>query len=416
MLKKIHNSGTGLITHCQICGNTKLMNVINLGIQPPCDSLLEKKNEKEEKFPLNFKFCTECFTGQIDYVVPPKKLFYKKYPYRSGITKTLVDKLFNTSEMAVKKLKIPKNSLCIDVGSNDGSLLKGFKMYGMKVLGVEPTDISKIANEDGIPTIQRFFNEKEATKILDVYGRAKIITATNVFAHVPNLYSIIKGIKSLLTNDGVFISESHYLINLLETLQYDSIYHEHLRYYTLNSLIKLFDFYQMEVFDVEFIKNYGGSIRVYTGLKGQHKIKKSVKFVIENEKKFFQDSKNTFSIFKKKIIKNRNDLNSLLANYLKEKKTIVGIGCPGRCSTFLNFCKISNKKMIYIAEQSSSLKLKKFLPGMRIPIIDEKYMLSNQPDLAVILSWHYADEIIEIMRKKGLTSQILIPFPDLKFV
>ena len=410
-MKKIHNVKLGKIKNCQICGNKNLLNCINLGKQPPCDSILEKKSQKEEKFPLNFVFCEKCLLGQIDYAVPPKTLFFRKYPYRSGITKTLVEKLFQTSEMAFKKLKIPQKSLCVDIGSNDGTLLKGFKRFGFKVIGVEPTNISKIANKEGIKTLQLFFNEETALKIKNEFGPSFIITATNVFAHTPNLYSIIKGIKKLLHNDGVFISESHYLVNLFQTLQYDSIYHEHLKYYSLRSLQILFNFYDLEIFDIEFIKNYGGSIRVYTSRKGRYKIKKSVNECIKREMKFLKNPKKTLNKFSMETKKNKQRILDIIKKYKNQNKRVIGIGCPGRCSTFLNYCKIDEKKMAYIAEQSTSLKIKKYLPGMRIPIIDEKEMFENPPDLAIMLSWHYAEEIISILRKKKFKSKILVPLP-----
>ncbi len=417
MNKESHNIKSGTtIKNCQVCGNKDLMKIINLGDQPPCDSILEKKNQKEFKYPLNFLFCKNCFLGQIDFVVSPKKLFFKKYPYRSGITKTLVEKLYSTSEMAKKKIKITSNSLCVDIGSNDGTLLKGFKRFNFKVLGIEPTNIAKIANEDGIETIQSFFDIKTANKIYLTYGSARIVTATNVFAHVPDLSSLIEGIKIILEKKGVFISESHYLVDLIKTVQYDSIYHEHLKYYSLHSLIKLFKYYDLEVFDVEFIKNYGGSIRVYTASKGEYKIKKTVIECLKVEKNFFDNSNKKLNDFRKNIVRNKKEIIKTINQYKRKGKKVVGIGCPGRCSTFLNYCNITSKMMTYIAEQSTSLKLDKFLPGMKIPIVNEKIMFDEQPDLAIILSWHYQEEIIKILRKKGLKSKILIPLPELKIV
>ncbi len=417
-MKNLHNLKEGETYLCQICGEKDLLKVINLGEQPPCDSLLNSNeiNKKENKYPLVFKFCKSCLLGQINYVVPPKTLFYSNYPYRSGITKTLVSKLFNTSEMAKKKLSIPENGLCVDIGSNDGTLLKGFKRYNYRVLGVEPTNISKIANRDGIETICDFFNEKTASKILDRKGKASIVTATNVFAHVPNLYSVIKGIDILLEDEGVFISESHYLLDLINKLQYDSIYHEHLKYYTIHSLKKLFDFYNFEIFDIERIKNYGGSVRIYAARKKKYKITRVVNKFLEKEMKLKKSTIKIFDSFNNKIEENKNKLKRIIHNYRKKNKTVVGIGCPGRSSTILNFCQISKSDMKYIAEQSSSLKLNKFLPGMHIPIIDEKEMFENQPDLAILLSWHYADEIIKILRKKGLKSKVIIPLPRIKYI
>ena len=167
-MKKIHNLRNGKVNKCQICGEKNLNKILSLGVQPPCDSLLLKSQlrKKENKFPLNFMFCENCILGQVDYVVPKKKLFFSAYPYRSGITKTLVEKLYSTSDSIISKFGKAKGELCVDIGSNDGTLLKGFKRYGYSVLGVEATNIAKIAIEDGIETIQSFFNEQVALKII----------------------------------------------------------------------------------------------------------------------------------------------------------------------------------------------------------------------------------------------------------
>tara|TARA_X000000950_G_scaffold280524_1_gene375328 strand:- start:34295 stop:35554 length:1260 start_codon:yes stop_codon:yes gene_type:complete len=413
-----HNLKNGRINKCQVCGKKNLKQIINLGNQPPCDSLLDTKDyfNNEEKFPLNFVYCDNCILGQIDFVVPQEKLFYLNYPYRSGITKTLVEKLFSTSESFVSKFKNFKNKFCIDIGSNDGTLLKGFKRYGFNVLGIEPTNISEIANKDGIETLKSFFNEKLGNEIVDNYGYADVVTATNVFAHIPNMKTLMLGIDKILDEKGIFISESHYLFDLLNKLQYDSIYHEHLKYYSLNSLKKFFDFYNFEIIDIEFIKNYGGSIRVFASRKGNYDIKKNVIECLENEIKIINSELDLFTSFTKKIKKNKFELIQLIKSYTDAGKRVIGIGCPGRCSTLINYCEINLQMMDYIAEQSSSLKLNKFLPGMHIPIKDEKEMFKNPPDLAILLSWHYSDEIIGILRKKGFKSRIVVPLPEIKVV
>ena len=190
--------------------------------------------------PLNLIRCKDCGLVQIDYVVNPKELFHKNYPYRSGITKDLRNNLEKISKNVTKNLKKRSNKLVIDIGSNDGSILKGFKKIGFKVLGIEPTNIAKIANRDGIKTIQEFFSHKYSKKIKKKYGKASIITASNVFAHVSKLSDLLKGIHNLLDDDGLFISESHYLGSIIETFQFDSIYHEHLKYYSIKPLIELF--------------------------------------------------------------------------------------------------------------------------------------------------------------------------------
>ncbi|MBL18372.1 MAG: methyltransferase [Flavobacteriaceae bacterium] len=417
-MKKLHNLRNGKITKCQVCGNQKLKKIINLGKQPPCDSLVDLKDikKKERKYPLKFLFCNHCLLGQIDYVVPKGELFFSEYPYRSGITKTLVEKLYCTSDSTISRLKNIKKKFCVDIGSNDGTLLKGFKRYGYEVQGVEATNIAKIANSNGIDTIQGFFDENLAKQIVKQKGCASVVTATNVFAHVPNMYSIMKGIDELLDENGIFVSESHYLFDLIESLQYDAIYHEHLKYYSLKSLIEFFKFYNFEVFDIEFIKNYGGSIRVFTCRKGRYKITNKVEKCLESELSKTKNYGDMFESFYKKVKKNKKKISDLVNDYHDKGKKVIGIGCPGRCSTMINYCSISKKKMHYIAEQSTSLKINKFLPGAKIPIIDEKEMFKTPPDLAILLSWHYSDEIIKILRGKGFKSKILVPLPELKII
>ena len=413
MLQKHHDIQNGHIKCCQVCGSTSLTNFLDLGFQAPCDSLLWPKqlNEPEKTYPLRFLVCNDCSLAQIDYAVPPEDLFFPEYPYRSGITATLVEKLSQTAVSTLQKFKFDNNSLVIDIGSNDGTVLAGFKKNGMKVLGVEASNIAKIANENGIETIQAFFDETVANNILNKYGNASIITATNVFAHVSCLGSIVRGVSNLLVNGGVFVTESHYIMDLLETLQYDSIYHEHLRYYSMKSIIKLFDYYDFTVTDVERIGNYGGSIRVFA-VKGKgHEVKKSISDLLVEEEKYGLYTNDVYEKFAKNVVEVRNKLQTLVLDINNRGEKVVGIGCPGRSSTLVNYSGLDESLMPYIAEQPTSLKLGLFLPGKHIPIVDEKRLFAEQPEYAIMLSWHYSKPIIESLRKKGLKSKIIVPLP-----
>lgn len=409
-----HDLPLGKINYCQVCGGTNLHDVIDLGHQPPCDSLLWPKHldEMERTYPLRFQVCGDCSLAQIDYVVAPEVLFFAEYPYRSGITPTLVEKLSTTAVSTLKRFPFPPGTLCMDIGSNDGTVLKAFKERGMRVLGVEATNIANIANEAGIETLQAFFNEYLAGKILKSHGPAGSIAATNVFAHISDLGSIMRGVSTLLHDGGVFVTESHYLLDLLETFQYDSIYHEHLRYYSLKSLIRLFDQYDFTVTDVERIENYGGSIRVFA-CKGKNlPVSDNVTALLAKEAAAGLYGTEVYDKFANQVHKVRSDLLALLVNARCEGKTVAGIGCPGRASTLLNYTGVNTDLMPYIAEQSTSLKLGLFLPGMHIPIVDEKRMFAEQPDYAVMLSWHYAKPIIRKLREKGLKSKIVVPLPE----
>lgn len=411
-----HDLEPGPVRQCQVCGNEALEPVIDLGHQPPCDSLLTPAqfDEAESNYPLRFLRCPECGLAQIDYAVSSEVLFYPEYPYRSGITTILANNLRSTGFRAVDKYRLKTGELVVDIGSNDGTLLSSFKEKGMRVLGVEPTNIAKIANEQGITTLQCFFDEKTARDIVTDHGHASVVTAANMFAHVQRLGGLIRGVEYLLKDRGVFITESHYLLDLLDTVQYDSIYHEHLKYYSVRSLIRLFSYYNFTVTDVERIENYGGSIRVYAEKGKNLSVSDNVSHLLQEEEKYGLYTLGPFKLFADRVRKSKFELQQLLVNAKAAGKTVVGVGCPGRASTLVNYCGIDVDIMPIIAEQSSSLKLGLRLPGKHIPIMDEKVMFENQPDYALILSWHYWRPIVEKLRKKGLKSKIIIPLPNVQ--
>jgi len=368
--------------------------------------------EQEATYPLRFLICQECGLAQIDYVVPPEVLFYPEYPYRSGITETLKQNLYSLAMTTTKKLKLQKNDLVIDIGSNDGTILEGYKAAGMNVLGVEPTNIAQIARQNGIETINEFFSAEVAEKIKAKYGQAPLITAANMFAHVPNLGSLIRGVNTLLIDGGVFITESHYLLDIIKTVQYDSIYHEHLKFYALKPLTILMHQYGFTITDAERIPNYGGSIRVYA-TKGTN-LPQSERLIemIAKEKLEGLYERSTYQAFRRKVVQSKIDLQTLLLKIRNAGETVAGIGCPGRSSTLLNYCNVDTELLPYIAEQSTSLKLGLFLPGTHIPIVDEEILFRDQPDYVLMLSWHYSKPIINNLRKKGLKSRIILPLPD----
>ena len=409
-----HNLAVGHINRCQICGNTELELILDLGHHAPCDSLLWPKdlNRPEETFPLKLYRCDECSLVQIDHVVSPEKLFFPDYPYRSGITPTLVQNLRSTSTRIIDQFNIEKNCLAIDIGSNDGTLLGGFKDAGMRVIGVEPTNIAEIANNNGIPTIQNFFSSDLADEIVASHGKASAVTAANMFAHVASLGELIRGVEVLLKDDGVFVTESHYLLDILETVQYDSIYHEHLKFYSLKSMIRLFSYYEFTVIDAERIENYGGSIRIFAQKGKGHPVSDRILKLLAEEERFGLYSSARFATFATQVKESKRALQKLIVDATAKGETIVGVGCPGRSSTLVNYCKIDSDAMPYIAEQSTSLKLGLFLPGMHIPIIDEEAMFREQPDYVIMLSWHYWQPIVKKLREKGLRSKIVLPLPE----
>ncbi|NUN92841.1 MAG: class I SAM-dependent methyltransferase [Verrucomicrobiae bacterium] len=410
------NLRPGPITGCQICLSSHLEFILDLGHNALCDSPLtpEQVRGPETLYPLRLVRCMDCGLVQIDYSVDPALLFHPDYPYLSGITETLKRNLQATAERGQEKFPASRDALAVDIGSNDGTLLEGFKKLGFRVRGVEATNIARVANEKGIPTTQGFFNLNMAQRIVDTEGAAAFVTATNVFAHVNHLGTLLRGIHMLLTENGVFISESHYLLDILATLQYDSIYHEHLRFYSLKPLAKLFDSQGFSLVDAERIPNYGGSIRIYAQKGRGRPFSENVRNLLAEEEKAGLYASGAYQKFARDAQTSRQKLRSLLVRLRDEGKTVAGIGCPGRAATLLTWCGISPDLLPYIAEQSTCLKVGKFTPGTHIPIVDEKRLFDEQPEYALILSWHYARDIVRKMRAKGLRSKIIVPLPSVR--
>ena len=398
--------------NCYICFNQKLKKVLCLGDHPPPLNFLtrEQLDSKEERsFPLNLVFCPSCGLVQLDDAIDPKIMF-EKYTYTSGASNAFKNHLHSFAKHLVEKFQLKEGDLVIDIASNDGTLLEGFLPYKIKVLGVEPSDVSKIAISKGVETVNDFFNEQVAKKILEKYGKAKIITATNVFAHVKHLDSFVKGMKILLDSSGSFVSESHYLMDLIEKLEYDTIYHEHLRYYGLKQLKKLFENYEMEIFDVERIPTHGGSIRVFASYCDKFPISTEVKKMINQEEELGLSDRKIINDFAIRVQNNKNDLRRLLLGLKSEGKRIVGVSAPARSNTILNYCEIDSSILDYITEKSS-LKIGKFTPGSHIKVEDDELLVKEQPDYALLLSWHLADSIIPKLKNDGYKGKFIVPLP-----
>jgi len=416
MYPKHHMVPNGKLNKCQICNSEKLNLILDLGHQPLCDSLLTEKllDSPETTYPLRMLWCEECSLAQLDYCVDGKEVYHPDYPYRTGITKELVSYQNEITSSLKSKYNLDENDLVVDIGSNDGTLLTGFKKFSVKTIGIEPTNIANIANQNGIETIQEFFTSSVANQIIDKHGKASIVLATNMFAHMATIGEVISGIESLLKDDGVFIFENHYLLDVIERGQFDTTYHEHLRTYSLKSLIKLFSYYNFTITDVERGERYGGNIRVHVTKGKNASISQNVTNLLKIEEEFGLYRLDTYQKFAERVKKAKNDFMNLLFKIKKDGKTIVANSCPGRCVTLLNYYGVDSDLLPYIAEQPSSLKLNMFLPGKQIPIVNNEILFKDQPDYVVLLAWHYAQPIMEQLRERGLKSNFIIPLPDLK--
>jgi len=414
-----HDLAPGPIRACQVCGSGNLELVIDLGHQPLCDSLLtrEQLHQPETHYPLRQLWCRECTLSQIDYVVPGDVVFFRDYPYRSGITRELATYQHAISAEIIDGFRLAPGSLVVDIGSNDGTLLAGFKSRGMQVVGVEPTNIARIAVEEhGIPTVQDFFCERVAREIVKEHGRAAVVTGTNVFAHVAALGEVIRGIRTLLVDDGIIMLESHYLLQILTHAQFDTIYHEHLRSYSLRSLVTLFAQYGMRVIDARQVDRYGGNIRVFASSSSDRPISPRVAEILREEEAYGLHRPEVYAEFTRRSHRIKDALLELAVGARRKGLRLVGNSCPGRCSTLLNFCGIGPDLMPYLAEQPTSLKLGLHLPGKHIPVVDNQILIEEQPDYVVLLAWHYWEPISRQLRARGLRSQLVVPFPELRII
>jgi len=285
----------------------------------------------------------------------------------------------------------------------------------MRVLGITPENVGKIAVERGIPTLFAYFDRDVIPEVLADYGQAKIVTATNVFAHIDDVHEVVEGVVALLRDDGIFISESHYLCDLVDTLQYDTVYHEHLRYYSLESLQNLFRMHGLEIVHAKRIPTHGGSIRVYATRKGTRAVRDTVAAALREERAFGVDEAKLL-FFKKRVLASKLDLLVKLRELKAADKAIYGISAPSRASTLINYVGIDDAMIDYILEVEGSYKIGNYVPGTRIPIVNEQILFERPPDYAILFSWHIADELMPKLRAKGFRGRFIVPLPEVRIV
>jgi 2-polyprenyl-3-methyl-5-hydroxy-6-metoxy-1,4-benzoquinol methylase len=407
-------SGSSVVVDsCQVCGSSDLESVLFLGYLPPVNQmrLIGQRPAEQPAYPAEFLHCPKCQLIQLGLVVDPCILFPPEYPYTSGTTKLLRDNFAEMYREAVPLLGLKAEDLVVDIGSNDGTLLSNYKEGGHRVRGIEPSQVGNLANQRGIPTHISFFGKNIANKVRNEEGPAKVITATNVFAHIENVHEIVESILLLLDPNGVFISESHYLIALIETLQYDTIYHEHLRYYSLHSIAYLLGMHGLEVIHAKRIPTHGGSIRVYAAPKGTHIPSGSVRQILDTEIAARIDT-SSLKHFQKRVVQSKLELHRLLADIKRKGERVYGIGAPSRASTLINYTALDDGILDCVLEVKGSLKTGKYMPGTVIPVLEESKLYEDQPDYAMLLSWHIADELIPKIAAKGFRGRFIVPLPE----
>ena len=403
------------INRCQISKKKDLTKILSLGYLPPVNNYHAINNAQNEEifFLTDLVYSRSSKLVQLKTIVDKEIIFPKSYPYTSSTTKILRENFKELYKECKKIVDLKKNDLIVDIGSNDGNLLNNFKK-NHRVLGVTPENIGKIAIKKGINTLLRYFDNKTANIILRKFGKAKLITATNVFAHIDDVNAVMKNIIKILDKGGVFVSESHYLVSLIQTNQYDTIYHEHMRYYSLMSLDHLFKKYNLKIFHAKKIPTHGGSIRVYVSKNKNLKVSKNCKKIFKLEKKYLNKKK--FQIFSDKVDSSKISLYSLLKKIKSNNKRIFGVGAPSRAATLINYVGLNEDIVDCILEITGSHKIGKYMPGTNIPIVNEKECFKKKPEYLLLLSWHISKSLIKVFRKKGFKGKFIIPLPTPRIV
>lgn len=365
----------------------------------------------EPYYPLDVYYCNTCGLVQLGFTVPPEVLF-KDYRYLTGTSEPMKAHFARLAEDLIQRFNVFPGGLVVDIGSNDGTLLKNFQKRNMVTLGVEPADnIAEWARSRGIETLNDFFSERVAHKLCAERGQAKVILATNVFAHVHDLEDFLRGINCLLADDGIFVIEVPYLVDLLNNLEFDTIYHEHLSYFAVHPLVTLFSRFSMGIVDIDRISVHGGSLRIYVRKSADSLSSSSVNELLKLETEAKLDSLDTYRKFAEGVALVREDLLSLLKALKAQGARIAGYGAAAKGNTLLNYCKIGTDILDYITD-TTPFKQGRYTPGMHIPVFPENRFHQASPDYALLLAWNYADEILqkeEEYRQAG--GKFIVPIP-----
>ncbi len=409
------SGGSIVVERCQVCDSPNLDPVIFVGYLPPVNTMppIGTRPAEQPAYPAQVLRCCNCQLVQLGLVVDPAILFPPEYPYTSGTTKILRENFAELSREVAVLYPLGPRDLVVDIGSNDGTLLSNFAARG-PVFGIEPTQAGELAKQQGIPTLISFMNRQAVHTVTQRMGKARIVTAANVFAHIEDIHEIVDCILELLTNDGIFISESHYLLSLIETLQYDTIYHEHLRHYSLTSLLHLLQMHGLEVIHARRIPTHGGSIRVYAARAGKYPVRESVAEVLRTEAR--ELTPETFRGFRSKVTQTKLDLYTLLSKIKARGEHIYGIGAPSRASTLINYVGLDDGILDCVLEIKGSYKIGKYIPGTLIPVLEESRLFEDQPEYALLLSWHIADELMPKLSSRGFRGRFILPLPDPRIV
>ncbi len=411
------------VHRCRSCGHNNLKLILSLGQTPLANALLteEQLGQQEARYPLDLVFCPDCTLVQITETVPPEKLF-REYVYLSSFSDTVLGNAKAIADRMMTSRQLNSESLVVEIASNDGYLLKNYTQYGIPVLGIEPAlNVARVAEERGIRTLREFFDEPLARKLHDDGKSADVIHANNVLAHVADLNGMVAGIAVLLDPAGVAVIEVPYVKDLIDFVEFDTIYHEHLCYFSLTTLHRLFSRHILRIVDVECIPIHGGSLRILAQRHDhldpcQNGEADGVKHLLEEEDVWGVDRFEFYRGFGEKVERLRSSLLSLLRQLKAEGRRIVAYGASAKGSTLLNYFGIGRETLEFIVDRNT-VKQGRYTPGTHLPIYAPEKLLEVQPDYVLLLSWNFAEEILAQQAEyHSRGGRFIVPIPELKVI
>jgi hypothetical protein len=399
---------------CRICDGALLVPVLSLGPTPLANSFLTSPEEYRDEpvFPLDLYFCEDCALVQLLDVIDPTVLF-RNYIYVTGTSDTIAAHNVRYARTIVESLGLQPNDLVVEIASNDGSLLKCFQAHGVRTLGIEPAlNIAELASAAGIDTIARFFDAAAAREIRAARGPARAIVANNVLAHVDDPRDFLSGCKTLISRDGRVVIEVPYLQELLDRLEYDTIYHEHLSYFSVNALTRLCDAVGLSIVGIELVEVHGGSLRLHLGATehcGPHAA--AVDALAAQERHAGLTSRTRYERFAADVARSRQALVGLLEEVNASGGTVAGYGAPAKGNTLLNYCQIGTRLVPYTVDKNH-LKVGTYTPGMHLPVLPVSELSQRRPDYVLILAWNFASEIISQQQRYRENGRFILPLPE----
>jgi SAM-dependent methyltransferase len=402
--------------HCRSCGATEHQLVLDLGLQPLANNLLTPADlaSPEPKFPLCVAVCESCWLMQITETVPPVKLF-GEYLYFSSFSDALLGHAKTAAERYLREFALGRDSFVIEIASNDGYLLKNFVAAGVPCLGIEPAaNIARVAREKGVETIAEFFNLAMARELSGEGRFADLILGNNVFAHAPAINDFVAALAKVLKPHGRAILEFPYACDLVEHREFDTIYHEHVFYFTLTALMPLFARHGLELFHVEHLEIHGGSLRLFAAHRDAEAVRDSIGELLAEEHRRGVASPGFYEGFAREVHRIRHDLCKLFARLKSEGRSIAAYGASAKGSTLLNYYGIDRETLDFVADRSPH-KQGRLTPGTHLPIVPAEELLRRRPDYTLLLTWNFAEEILRQQQAyRDAGGKFIVPLPEVR--